>query len=278
MKNAPSDFGNLFDGYNRQARLYPSLLSIIPLLLAIFSIFPELIGSHIAASIVTITSSCGILYFMSTVARTRGKKIETRLLKEWGGWPTTHLLRHSGGLDVHTRSRYHKFLEGQIVNLKFPSSDEEKNRPSDADLVYESAIKWLKEQTRGKEFSILLHENAHYGFRRNMRGMRLIGIIVNLIAFFALLSFDISRYCTIDIASMKIILVDTIRIFGHDNMLILGAMALNVFFIFVWIVLVTDEWVKEAAAQYASSLLASIDQLPDHVKGRKGSGRQKGVD
>jgi hypothetical protein len=146
---------DLFDSYGRQARLFPGLLTIFPPLLASLAWFPELVTSSLGATLLTIASSCGLLYALSSFARTRGKQVEQRLLKEWGGWPTTILIRHSGTLDAHTRARYHQFFIKNVPGLQIPTAAMEASDLHSADAVYNSAVKWLKEQTRGKIFSLV---------------------------------------------------------------------------------------------------------------------------
>ena len=48
--------------------------------------------------------------------------------------------------------------------------------------MYASAVKWLQERCRGKAFPLVEKENAEYGFRRNLRGLKPIGITACLVA------------------------------------------------------------------------------------------------
>jgi hypothetical protein len=67
------------------------------------------------------------LYWLSSIARSRGKLVEQRLLQAWGGWPTTYLLRHSSRLDQHTRDRYHRYLAQHVPHLVLPTATAERS-------------------------------------------------------------------------------------------------------------------------------------------------------
>jgi hypothetical protein len=118
----PTDIASMFDSYGRQARLFPGLLTIFPPLLAVLAWFPWLIVSSVGATLLTLATSCGLLYALGSWARTKGRRIEPELRREWGGWPTTILLRHTSELDVHTRQRYHDYLAARLPKLSFPTA------------------------------------------------------------------------------------------------------------------------------------------------------------
>src|SRR3990170_2110818 len=70
------DLGRLFDSYNRQARLYPALVALLPPLITVFAWYPELLTSNAAATALTVVTSCGFLYGLMTFSRSRGKNVE----------------------------------------------------------------------------------------------------------------------------------------------------------------------------------------------------------
>jgi hypothetical protein len=252
---------DLFDNYGRQARLFPGLLTIFPPLLAALAWFPELVTSSIGATLFTLGSSCGLLYALSSLARSRGKAIEPHLLKSWGGWPTTILLRHSSKLDPHTRSRYHQFFVKNIPGLKIPTAAEEAADPAKTDAVYDSAVKWLKEKTRGEEFALVEKENIQYGFRRNLLGMRFLGVLgccLVLMAAGTAVAFTKPEFLTaVSSGSMSSILYQ-LRLMEPA---VIASMAVNLIAIFGWLIIVREEWVKAAGFQYANALLACCDKL-----------------
>src|SRR5690349_2097038 len=99
-----------FDSYSYRARLLPALLTILPVLLTGMILSPVLYNGT-GAAVASLAVWCGTLWFLANVVRTRGRAAEERLVQEWGGLPTTCMLRHRDDcLDMHTKQRYHAFL------------------------------------------------------------------------------------------------------------------------------------------------------------------------
>jgi hypothetical protein len=262
-----SDIGSLFDHYGRQARLFPALLTVFPPLLAVLAWFPWLLVSSLGATLLTLATSCGLLYALSSWARTKGKRVETRLLKKWGGWPTTILLRHSSSLDALTRSRYHGFLAAHVPGMVMPTAADQQNAPAAADAAYASSVMWLKERVRGKDFPMVDRENAQYGFRRNLRGLKWIGIFGCLLT--AVVSLAAIAYQTPELENLVASrrwgeLANQLGTFGPSVWL---ATAVNVIGIVAWLLIVTYRWVWEGGLQYATALLATCDRLQQQAAG-----------
>src|SRR5713226_3809363 len=169
------------DPYERQARLYPALLALLPLLVMVMLLYGP--KASALTSVVTIAVSCGGLYLMTNLFRELGKRMEERLFREWGGKPTTQLLRHRDNtIEAVTKRRYHSFLAAKI-NEAFPDKDQEANNRDAADEIYQSGVRWLLSHTRSddnKKFDLLFKENVTYGFRRNALGMKPVGLIVSI--------------------------------------------------------------------------------------------------
>ncbi|BCG97246.1 MULTISPECIES: hypothetical protein [unclassified Mesorhizobium] len=258
-----TDIAQMFDGYGRQARLFPGLLTIFPPLLAVFAWFPWLLLSSIGATLLTVATSCGLLYALGSYARTKGRRIEPGLRKAWGGWPTTIILRHRDShLDRHTRQRYHSFLGSAVPDLPaFPTAEQEAVDPSGADAVYDSAVVWLKEMARGKDFPMVHRENAQYGFRRNLRGLKSVAIIIcglTLAASAGAILYNNPGFLDLLQKHDWRAAIGTIVPLGPA---VLSAMAVNAAAIVVWVFVVTRQWVWEAGVQYATALLAACDTI-----------------
>jgi hypothetical protein len=167
------------DPYDRQARLYPALLCLLPLLALIALLYAPNVSA--LTGVMTLAVSCGGLFLMTNICRELGKRLEEKLFSEWGGKPTTQLLRHrDNALDSVTKQRYHTFLAAKI-NTAFPDAEQEKADPSKADEAYQSGARWLLDHTRpdaGKQFDLLFRDNVTYGFRRNALGVRPLAILV----------------------------------------------------------------------------------------------------
>jgi hypothetical protein len=246
---------SLVDEYNRQARLYPSLLAVLPPLLATLAWFPSLLTSNLGTTLVTLASSCGILFGLSVFSRSYGKRTEARLLRVWGGWPTTQWLRHADGhLVALTKLRYHRALMRRLPEIHMPSADEDRRDPANADYAYELAVGWLKEYCRKGDFPLVVKENIEYGFRRNARGIRPFAIAASGLAF--ALSVAAIIYGVADASAPSV--EEAIQ---QIPMSIVGATLLLLIALVGWFSLVTDAWVRQAGDQYARALLAACETL-----------------
>ena len=111
-----------------------------------------------------------------------GKRLEEIPYREWGGKPTTQLLRHRDNtIEGVTKQRYHAFLAGKI-NVPFPDKNQEANNSVAADEVYQSGVRWLLNHTRpedNKKFELIFKENVAYGFRRNALGVKPLGLVIS---------------------------------------------------------------------------------------------------
>src|SRR5579863_8515608 len=113
-----------FDKYSIAARLFPALLFVLPILFAAMVIFPKLLSGFRNSSLFAL-AIVGVMYFISSVARSRGKAVEKELLRVWGGWPSTIMLRHRDtAIDPLTKARYHQALE-KMTGKPLPSEAEE---------------------------------------------------------------------------------------------------------------------------------------------------------
>jgi hypothetical protein len=244
---------DLFDSYARQARLFPGLLMVFPPLMTVLAWFPQILLSNIGTTLLTIAVSCGLLYALGSWARTRGKNIEGALLKQWGGWPTTLKLRHAGPLDSSTLARYHGFLRQNVPHWEAPTPADENASSAKADGAYASAVMWLKEKTR-KGFPLVDKENAQYGFRRNLFGMRPIGVVVCVLAATASL---VAIYVQMHEFTTTALLVTS----SAQRSEIWATIAIDFVALIAWITVVNDRWVRQAGDQYADALLAACDHL-----------------
>lgn len=186
-------FELLTDPYDRQARATPALMVVLPLLLPVVARYG--LKHPALTAILAVMSSCGAIYTLSSIARGRGKVLETKLVAEWGGLPTTIALRHRDKhLDSVTKRGYHEAIASKL-NIKMPSAEEEQLNPEAADEAYKAAGVKLRQLTRTDK-KLLLKENIAYGFHRNMVAMKPIGILVCITAlvYCALLSKAVSLH------------------------------------------------------------------------------------
>jgi hypothetical protein len=263
------DLSKLFDSYSRQARLFPGLLTLFPIILTAIAWFPRLVTSSWGATLVTVGTSCGLLYGLTVLSRSRGKKVEKRLLAEWGGWPTTIWLRHrEAHLPAPVLARYHAFFAKNVPLFVAPNAEQEAADPKAADGMYASAVKWLQERCRGKAFPLVEKENAEYGFRRNMRGLKPIGVAACLAALLISALAIVWRYDPFIPAISSLSMPLLLKALAAIKPAAIGAICVDLAALVAWFAIVRDDWVRDAGDQFARALLACCDTLevPSAVK------------
>lgn len=165
------EFLSLSDRYERKARLLPAFIVAAPLaittLLAVPHLFDwtkGLIGG--AALEVILGMVLGLL------ARVRGKATEDRLWKEWGGPPTTRLLRpDSTESSEEVRVRWRAAIK-ELTGMRLPASRSDEKMPGEIDQLIGDAVRQLRYVLRDRpEARILTVHNEDYGFARNLLGL-----------------------------------------------------------------------------------------------------------
>jgi hypothetical protein len=237
----------LLDTYSFRARLQPALFALLPALIAAVAWVPALYD--MAGAVVSLGITCGATMLLAQFARLRGRKVEERLFSLWGGSPSTVWLRHRDRhLDAHTKARYHACLAQRIPGWQAPTCHDEHERPSEADALYESATRWLRESTRDRaRFAILFYENVNYGFRRNLYGLKATGIVLAVFA----VAFN---------GSLLIWQANLLSLSVHP-MVTVVALASAAVALAIWSAIITPEWVRDASDAYARALLAACDEL-----------------
>jgi len=185
---------DFFNPYERTARLYPALIILAPTFMTIFCLFEELrdILSSIIGSIFFVSTA----YYLGKISREIGKKKQEGLIVLWDGMPSTRFLRHRDtSIDSISKERYHQFLQTHVSNLTIPTPEEELNDQESADIVYDSAIKWLLVKTRDtQKYSLLFRENISYGFTRNFWALKPLGITINFLVLLGTVTLVYKRY------------------------------------------------------------------------------------
>ena len=234
------------DKYDREARLAPALLVLLPPVLLVLVWFPAVRSP--AAGLLTLLIAFGILVFLTQVGRDRGKRIEPELFEACGGKPSIALLRHRDGrLSGLQRQRYHDYL-AQAVGVPAPTSADEAADPSKADEWYELAAAWLMARSRDtKKFGLLFQENVNYGFRRNLYALKRPAQVIGLLAIMASLAYGGWRYQTVGEVPGAEVVAAVILVLGY------------LVFFTVW---VTGDWVRIPSEGYARRLLECCEVVP----------------
>jgi len=183
---------------------------------------------------------------MAQMARDPGKKKEPALFQSWDGKPTTRLLRHRDAPNKVLLRRRHEKLQSLVPGIQIPTAEQEHANPRGADEIYDACTAFLLERTRKTdEFPLVFEENCNYGFRRNLWGMKPLGIatsVVGAVAVVAVLIFH--RRAGVSLSPTTFICA-----------------ILNLLLLLGWVVWFTPDWVRIPAEAYAERLLASCEKL-----------------
>lgn len=237
------------DTYTWSARVTPVFIVCLPIAAALGIWLKDI-------SVVTSILSGSLAQFLMTalfaqIGRDYGYRKQPELWESWGGAPTTQLLRHSNTtFNPFIRSRCHdrfKFAYG----LTIPSLEEERENPKEADWVYSAGIKLLIEQTRDRaKFPLIFKENVSYGFRRNLWGLKRLGVAIALAGTSACFLRSGLDWGTLGALTLAPAL----------------ATAASVILLAFWIFGVTSDWVKIPAFAYAERLLEACEKLQREPK------------
>lgn len=174
------DVFKLFDAYTLRARLFPAIVAAAPALAAL-----ALLISWKSFGLSNLIATLGILVLLFAIAdfsRSRGRAIEGKLYAGHGGMPSiTMFRRNDATLDAGSKDRYREFL-AEKLGIAAPTAQEEDTDQGAADAFYSQCGNWLRQNTRDtKKFPILFSENVTYGFRRNLLGVKMLALCLNVI-------------------------------------------------------------------------------------------------
>jgi hypothetical protein len=228
------------DRYDRNARLRPALLVVLPALVLIALWLPK-VWTFFGA-LTSLLVACGVTFLLAQLARERGRSLEKRWRGIIGREHTAILLSHANtALAAPTKHRYHAFLASKGLGL--PTAAEERLNRAKAHELYRSAGEWLLEYTRPKApTSLLLDENISYGFRRNLMGLKPVALSILALA---VVGNALLTYLAGPVSTM----------FWPGIALEVGLLAAAC----AWIWMINKAFVVDASLAYAQRLLAQCD-------------------
>lgn len=246
------------DGYERKARLYPALLLIAPVVGAGVAMLTAKFSGlqSLAAGVI----GSGGAFLLTQLARDAGKKHEASLFAKWGGLPSVAIFRHRDTrLDSLTKARYHKKLSGLVKEAKAPTVEQEQMDQAAADAVYAAWSNYLRVSTRDtKKFALLFQENVAYGYRRNVWGLRAVGIIAAILSVIA--------------CGVRLYLVHSST--GRVDEALGGAAAFAAIMLLLWLFRFNGNWVRVPADAYAERLAECAEALGAKTTTPKDRGKE----
>jgi hypothetical protein len=233
------------DGYERKARLYPALLLIAPVLIMLVGVASAKLST--LESLGAAAVGCGGAFLLTQLARDAGKQCEKSLFDVWGGMPSIAILRHRDSrIDAITKTRYHSRLSALVKGAKAPTPKEEAVDPAGSDQVYSAWSSYLRGHTRDtKKYPLPFQENVSYGYRRNVYGLRPIGLIVGALSF------------TVGAAWLYYLHLVAAAIAPES----VGALGCVLVILLLWVFRFTRDWVRIPADAYAERLVEAIDSM-----------------
>lgn len=240
----------ILDPYDLTARLLPGLLVLLPAILCIAVLYGA--KSPMAVALGSVLATCGGPYLLSSFVRTWGQRAQDRLFREWGGQPTTLLLRHRHSyLPPLTKERYRE-LAASRLGIALPTVGEEEEDPAKADQAYIAAADALRPLTNDRRtFPLVFKELVAYGFNRNAHGSRWVGLAVAVataltaLAHAGVLRMQPQFWSAVDLDPAHIVLL-----------------VVAVGFACLWCFHFTAQTVQQAGFSYAKRLWEALEKVP----------------
>jgi hypothetical protein len=179
------------------------------------------------------------------LGRDRGRALQARLWEGWGGGPAVSALRYRDATHPDRVAYTHECVSA-VVDIELPNVSDELADPPAADVRYDDAVRRLIARTRDKEkFALLRAENQNYNQRRNLLGLKPVGMSVDALTFALSIALFAATGSTADDRLAKYLPAA------------LAALAMLAF----WIVIVRPAWVRVPADAYAQRLLEAAETL-----------------
>lgn len=175
-----------FDEYNLKARIYPTIVGLLPVFLFIYFFLHDLnkinaILSFLGSSALTII----ILTFLSDIVRNLGKYMELKMFNNELFFPTTEFLLHANQ-ELSKEKRFSIHDKVGKYGCLLCSVEEERNDETAARKKIKEAIGIIRQKVG--DGRLVLGFNIRYGFWRNLIGVSLFSFAISFfgLAFFLL--------------------------------------------------------------------------------------------
>jgi hypothetical protein len=234
-----------FDSYTLRARIAPAFLALLPMAVSAFLWAHDVVIAGRLAGVVL--GQLGVAMLIAQLGRDQGYVKQPGLWREWGGAPTTQLLRHRNTeCNPVLRDAYHRKLRELLPDITLPTREEEERDPEKADQVYEACAKSLIARTRARDqFPLIFHENVNYGFRRNLWALKRFGTVIAIVG----------------VAACGLYLWHGWERSGQISAEAAITVALNLGLLLLWVFRITPCWVRIPAHAYAARLYEACVHL-----------------
>ncbi|WP_159944898.1 hypothetical protein [Nocardiopsis sp. FR6] len=241
------------DDYERQARLAPGVLTLLPV--AVIAVIYGLRFSPLITSLGSFILLAGGPLLLAETVRHQGRKVQEKIWPLWGGSATTRKLRlrEPNQNSVHREARrkaVSKITGVRLLPLKSEEADAVR-----ADETIELAVSKLRDRTRDPgKFPLVNKENRSYGFQRNFYGIRWFGRLVALVTLLLILAYLAWIYRD-----------SGWQVLDFPNV---AAAASSGTFLLFWLLTPSLSRVKSAADAYADEILNAAIVISDEEASR----------
>jgi hypothetical protein len=230
----------ILDSYQHRSRAQPAFLCFLPITATIAGTLGFARGP--ITGLVAVAGATGLTYLIAMFVRDRGRRIEPALWESWGGKPTTQLLKAPVDETTGALQRRWKLMSELQPDLRDPQEDQ---APTDGAI--DDYVGYLREVTRtNNEYRLVATENAGYGFRRNLLGLRPLGIGIAVVA---------------ALWALAALVLALVNIHGSHALAAGALLLLDLGSCCIWVRIINPDWVKEQAFNYARALLGAAEKL-----------------
>lgn len=237
-----TELKGLVDAYSLRARVLPAALVTMPAGITLAVLLPGFDYKSVTALAV----SAGLPIFAANTVRSRGKHLEDRLKRHWGGMPTTRMLRLTEPTNDPVALTQRRAGLEQLTEEPLPTLADEQADLGAADQHYRAATRTLIARVRETKdkFDLVQKENIDFGFRRNLTAMKPLGLVV--------------------LGALLLADVGTFLIGASRPGPIIAAAGVVLLCTLGWVTVVRWRWVLEQGNTYAERLFEALDD-PDFL-------------
>lgn len=228
-----------FNKYSVIARLFPAIISVLPLLVLCFYLlknteFEDLISFLFSMKFIgSVSISVVLLYLYSQIIRVLSKYFQNVYFTNMDGFPTTYLMLYSHDMFSDDYKDKYRALVKKDFDIKLKNEIEEKEDRAESIRLLNEANKQII--LKIKDGYLVLNHNIWYGFFRNLIG----GSILS------------SLFCLANI-------IIALQIINNKTLLISSCVMLfiySVFFLFKKQILihVAEDYARQVIAEYRST-------------------------
>lgn len=225
------------DSYERRARLTPGLLAVVPISATLATL--GLLRDPVLAAALGVVSVGVGGYFLTVQVANAGRSRQDDLYREWGGAPTTQLLRAGEGAASATQRKIWRRAVQSVTGVKLLSAEAERDDPARSDEVILAAAGQLRYLGQDDRYPQIARENAQYGLERNLWGFRWFGRAIAVLCLLALL---------------VVLALDHFK----PNTALLVGLVIDVVMSVVWFTVPSAHRAKAAGFRYGDQLLNAV--------------------